>query len=600
MLGPRPPVHTLPVELLSRIFRIGSLPDFSDSPFLLKPDQSFYSAPNSNPQVVISHVCKRWRQIALRTPTLWTSLHIRRASDLDRAKVYLSRCSTSAFPLDVLVDTVAVADHYPGITLCRDELEDIFDIILPHLYRWRSFFLKLRDSECKNKARTRLCASGPAPVLETLQLYHFEEWTSQDLYLSTVQPPMMLFDGIIPNLKNVSLIGVNLTWSRTPYLRGLRNLELALHAESVRPSYAQWEALLRNSPDLEKLSLHYSGPKFPSDVTIHSIDESWPPNKDLIELKNLRDINIVDLDPDYLCLIFEHLNMPNVKRLGLDLPEQDFTVFVDLISGARRRSISLPAMKGDRAYDVHEGPPGRPRGYFETVERLAITSLECSPDAWRKFLPSIRALQVMEVDFRRMGEGFYEALFDLVDERVPSIYARESSVTTTDSSHSDCTLIESGSPPPPCRKQRVRLLPNLDTIQLSGLNGTRVKELIAFSQRLGCSVKRWVVKWDENRRGRDLVLDRLVEKGWRESWNGTGLKIGIGAESEKEVADEAPNEEHAVKIDVFRGHDDDESDDESNEGTLDDGDDLDLEDDGEEEPPDTPADSTSSSGSSSP
>jgi hypothetical protein len=284
----------------------------------------------------------------------------------------------------------------------------------------------------------------------------------------------------------------------------------------------------------------------------------------------LRDLNLVDLDPDYLCLIFEHLSVPNVKRLGLDLPEQDFSIFVDLISGARRRGIIPRPTKRTGVVDLGAGPPGRPLGYFESVERLAITSLECSADAWRMFLPSIRALQIMEVDFRRMGNGFYDALFDLVDERVPSLEAPMTPMISTQTALGDCTLIDcETSSSPPLRKQRVRLLPKLDTIQLSGLPGTRVKELIAFSQRLGCTVKRWIVKWDENRRGRDVVLDRLVEKRWRESWNSAGLKPESEIdEPESEVDDEkdaedVKDESQAIRIDAYRGSEDDESDDET-------------------------------------
>jgi len=169
----------------------------------------------------------------------------------------------------------------------------------------------------------------------------------------------------------------------------------------------------------------------------------------------------------------------------------------------------------------------------------------------------------------------------------------------------------------------VRLLPKLDTIQLSGLPGTRVKELIAFSQRLGCTVKRWIVKWDENRRGRDVVLDRLVEKGWRDSWNTAGLKPESEVdEAESEVdevddkgSEDKKNDSHGIRIDAYQGSDDEESDDEAideelsgmdddvgeDQGNNDDDDDDDDDDDNDDEaPPQTPAVPTSSLTSSSP
>jgi len=40
-------------------------------------------------QVLISHVCKRWRSVALDTPILWTHLHFEKGTSLDRHQAYI-------------------------------------------------------------------------------------------------------------------------------------------------------------------------------------------------------------------------------------------------------------------------------------------------------------------------------------------------------------------------------------------------------------------------------------------------------------------------------------------------------------------------------
>lgn len=568
------PVDALPDELLTRVFlcTVGVLPDFSESPFLLKPDQSFYKTPTSTctTQVTWSHVCRRWRRVVLNTTILWTPLHIDRFGGIARAKEYLSRCSSSSLPIDIYIDTVGVEDHRPGVDICRDHLDSIFDFILPYIARWKTFFLKVRDNDCRAIALTRLSTCGPAPILETFQMYHFDEDTPENLLLATEQRPTTLFDGHLPKLRNFSLIGVHLAWSKAPYLRNLKCIDLALHAQSVRPTYDEWETVFRSCPDLESLSLHYSGPHIsPEDFTPESVGVDWPPNREPITLRKLHDVNLVDLGPDYIYLIFEHLYMPNVKRLGLDLPEQDYTLFVNLLSGAKRRSIQVRG-----ADDPLYGPPGRPIGYFETVEHLAITSLQCSTDAWLKFIPSIREMRVMEIDWKRMADDFYDALWTLVDEKAPSVHDMSPAAPAKPTlSDSDSGSDETTSTVKHMHKQRVRLLPRLEEMRISGLSGERVNGLISYSQTLGCTVKRWVVDWDAEQIGRDRILDTLVERGWTQIYNGTDqLKFKYYQDNVEGVKPEIISRPPA--------EDSDYSDD---EGEEEDGEDS------EEEPPETPS-----------
>ncbi|KAJ7444732.1 hypothetical protein FB451DRAFT_1434273 [Mycena latifolia] len=78
-------------------------------------------------------------------------------------------------------------------------------------------FYLVRANECTLVTRQVLSTCGPAPRLETLHLYHFEDYrTAQSVLLATYRAPMAIFDNVLPTLKNVSLIGVNFPWAHAP------------------------------------------------------------------------------------------------------------------------------------------------------------------------------------------------------------------------------------------------------------------------------------------------------------------------------------------------------------------------------------------------
>jgi hypothetical protein len=43
--------------------------------------------------LLVSHVCKHWREVALRMSCLWTSLHFREPAHIPRAEAFLARAA---------------------------------------------------------------------------------------------------------------------------------------------------------------------------------------------------------------------------------------------------------------------------------------------------------------------------------------------------------------------------------------------------------------------------------------------------------------------------------------------------------------------------
>ncbi|KAH9920448.1 uncharacterized protein B0H18DRAFT_881075, partial [Fomitopsis serialis] len=316
-------IYSLPVELLARIFVLGAADPIQDVASPAAP------IPRDPPfEVLASHVCAHWRDVALRTPHLWTSIALTQVSHVPRARAYVAR--SARLPFHILFDTSAEADYVPSHSIFRDEFLPAFEPLKPHIARWASLILRVRDIHCKRHARTVLSTVGPAPQLRALELWHIEDWGNVErLWGHVGPPPVVVFNGALPALTRLSLIGVNIQWSEaaSPFLRALTELELGVHSDDVRIPFDRWLDVLARSPALERLSLHYSGPRLAA--------APWRLPDGPVHLPRLRDLKLADLDVSYACALLRTFVAPAVRRLHLELgfmdSPQDYTPLVDML-----------------------------------------------------------------------------------------------------------------------------------------------------------------------------------------------------------------------------------------------------------------------------
>lgn len=491
------PIHTLPIELLSRVFLLG-MPDhpYPEFPPLHVP--AF--------EVLVSHVCRHWRDVALHTQPLWTTVHFRMKCHLDhRAPIYLSRSNRHL--IDILVDTCAEDEYEEGYNLFRPEFKSIFDTLTPHVDRWRSLSLKVRDKICKVGARNALSSCGPARSLEYLQLWHIEDWDSPErLFTQIGPPPVVIFDKSLPALKHLSLIGVNVPWTQSPFLEDLTSIDFALHSEDVRIPYDVWAEMLSKSPGLQKLSLRYSGPRTGLD--------HWP--DDVIALPGMQELALTDLDPPYLHDLLRRLSMPNLTKLHLELPaeepEHDFTPLLEMLvkppplppPAPAPRAAPAPAPVAAADAEAGAETPPAPRGpMFPLLRTLAVYALECSPDSFRALLAASPAVTRLELGCKRLREGLFDTLF------------------AAPSAAPDNTASAPGV-----------LLPALDTVHVSGADPAALVRFIEFRRAAGRPVKLWLV----SERMRDAALERVAQDMVRE---GKGeLMIWFQSDEDEDEGDE--------------------------------------------------------------
>ncbi|KAH7925263.1 hypothetical protein BV22DRAFT_1065321 [Leucogyrophana mollusca] len=280
---PDTPINRLPVELLSYIFTLtthgfpGSHQDSSDRHDLLFDPESVI-VPS-----VISAVSRHWRNIALSTPAIWTSLCMTLANvigfkspsgaessylDAQRLAAHLIRSRNS--PLDILIDardpdwdfTESPDDFPPGAEgriYCHPFrprfIVQILDFLFPHINRWRSLTILTDTWASMHAAVIRLSAAAPANsgarqgalLLENLTLMrcnefigHSGSFTPRALKVPVKTPFAALMDASaygtpsipfnpLPRLRHLSLIGVHVDWAGFPRILSTTSKVVPVH-----------------------------------------------------------------------------------------------------------------------------------------------------------------------------------------------------------------------------------------------------------------------------------------------------------------------------------------------------------------------------------
>lgn len=364
-------------------------------------------------QVLVSHVCRHWREIAIESPVLWTTLSFDEDMPLEMAKAWIQR--SKDLPLDVHIDCQLSEDDdceaaandlnnaFPEIDtpvqqdqdMCENSdtpysfppfsihhLNLVLDLIIPHVTRWHSLDVTASTYEYIYKVLFRLADCAAAPQLEILQLYHYKDCEDYEAFTSTdLREAFLPFHGNAPKLRNVALWGVHLDWERSlSMLCNLQDLELSYHAKDARPSYATFVQMIALSPELRTLSLCLSGPQEHDDLT-----NDW--GTGLIEIPSLKDLVLCYHESRYAIAFAQKLSVPNLHSLTLDFDGEDYSEFVkaltrpmpkctrSILGGLEHLRISgLPC--DDRTIDL----------MYEQLVGLKWINLNCSGEEERLFM----------------------------------------------------------------------------------------------------------------------------------------------------------------------------------------------------------------------
>ncbi|KAF8501012.1 hypothetical protein F5888DRAFT_1609567 [Russula emetica] len=425
------PINALPNELLSFIFTLGSGAeeqgdDDDDDDNGEEEDDEEDSTDEHRQQlpfkVLVSHVCRRWRTVAIETPMLWTSLDFAEGPPFDKSRTWLERSKECLLVIQL--------DCTTGLSLDRvspADLPVVRDLILPHVARWRVFELMVDDYQIMYGILSTLATIPEAPQLQVLRLYNYDNNDDYDHFQPPhLKQPFAPFCGRAPNLVEVGLWGVHVDWEACAFLRGLEELQLEYHAKDVRPPYEIFFRILRGSPDLHILTLSASGPD--------GNPEDWP--LDVIELTSVKHLILAFVEPSYASALMNRLVFPNLSTLALDFDTFDYSSFLVQLTRPYR-TPNQPQRHSSLCHDLVD---------------LKMSGMQCSPVALSTFYASLPNLVSLNLNCYYLPHLFFEYLY-------PGL---------TDDDDNDDKVTAGG-----C------YLPKLETLSTSGIPGREMRDLLS-------------------------------------------------------------------------------------------------------------------------
>ncbi|KZO98166.1 hypothetical protein CALVIDRAFT_562545 [Calocera viscosa TUFC12733] len=310
------PIMKLPYELLARIFEMGNEgecdPEWVEKiPVDEEEDETRFPT-------VISHVNRRFRDVAITTSSLWSHICLKERSPYPLTRLWLDRAKLIDVDLDL------TEDHW----LTQIDMRGMLSVIM-RPERWRSFSLRTEEYVAIHTALSMM--SEPAPELTFLELINAHtEFDEDEEHGLPFAEPVDIFGGQAPKLTGVSLYSVPLRWS-APMLSGLTSLEVEYLPAGWRPKWTEWVNLIRACPGLEKLTVMASGPRIPEEV-----DPRNYPEVEEVRLDKLEEVELGDVRPWVLSHLINMLRAPKLSYLSLDtLEDYDYTEQIRMVSDAR-------------------------------------------------------------------------------------------------------------------------------------------------------------------------------------------------------------------------------------------------------------------------
>lgn len=243
------PIFTIPPELIARCFAILAEEDPPTVCLYTRDAQTFSEVrepPGSaRPHLgflTITHVCRRWRDIALTMSSLWSTLTFMLGP---RWLEEMLRRSKSA-PLTIHHDL----DHIPYSWKDYKTLSTaVIDTVERNLHRIKSLSFSMYLERGIRFPLTEVMTK-PAPLLEGLTL-------SMKGLQSLPSFPNSFLGGQPSNIRRLCLNNVGYNWATSPFVN-LSTLTITVFAshEYPLPSYDELFAILSRNQHLEKLCLH--------------------------------------------------------------------------------------------------------------------------------------------------------------------------------------------------------------------------------------------------------------------------------------------------------------------------------------------------------
>ena len=189
-----------------------------------------------SPWLIMTHVCHRWREIALAAPTLWTYLRIG-CGHVDQLEVFLLRSKNASLQIDIPF----------GMGLNQSS---ILRKIIPQSIRASSLDIRLSEGDLRP-----YIAHFPSstPRLLTLGIH---DPSSRGDNLSSL--PICISDTATPKLKSLAIFRYRVMWNRDMFPISLTYLTVEYRShDECKSTCSDVVGALENLVNLECLELRY-------------------------------------------------------------------------------------------------------------------------------------------------------------------------------------------------------------------------------------------------------------------------------------------------------------------------------------------------------
>ncbi|KZP24159.1 hypothetical protein FIBSPDRAFT_930115 [Athelia psychrophila] len=231
-------IYTLPVEILMAIIQVGCIP---------------FCAQDERFEVLVSHISSHWRQVALTTPSLWTTIRrVERCNRLDRIAAYLERSRSSLINLQV----------YIGSEDDEGDVSRFSELVEPHFNRVRRLFVGARSSAGLLKLFDCI-SSTTAPHLTAVNI----DYRGDNKRIA----PSSIFMGGAPSLSSLHIAGLRAS-SCLPPMQSITSLHLGRwHTPLSHNGFVELSDTLCGMQSLAHLQIAQtsSDHQWPAEVVVH-------------------------------------------------------------------------------------------------------------------------------------------------------------------------------------------------------------------------------------------------------------------------------------------------------------------------------------------
>ncbi|KAG6375472.1 hypothetical protein JVT61DRAFT_3030 [Boletus reticuloceps] len=368
----------LPVEVLGMIFRevivqSDACMDYHPSPF--ESDQPEW--PVTRPELLVSHVSRYWRAVAIATPSLWTYIRLYVEQSVDLVDLYLSR--SRGLPLFIAFRQHFVCGTHPRQAYSA-EYPRIIATILDHMHICRR--LEIRTNVAIPELLDGLGRSR-APLLKEIVLHHPR---------SGIREHMFSFSSF-PTLTHLEL-GQLMSISTTMPIKTLTSLTLDGLPSFGLPA-ATFLNLLSGLQSLSRLAL-----------LDEAVDFDRSHTTDVVEMPSLRCL-ILKPGPDisriYLTGLIQMVITPELEELVLDFTSvsspREIHLFLRYLKREAPRFLSLRDITINSPFDgfditsafVHAAP--NINGLSLSRYNIDSVLTYLTHDARQEAFPKLRTLQ---------------------------------------------------------------------------------------------------------------------------------------------------------------------------------------------------------------